>query len=157
VNDNKVVDPDWIIKSGEPIVIVNSNNVSLNFSLTSSVLLISPSNTLTTTIPAEVTTTSPVFSWTAYASTDNYVIEVTDMNGTTVWGGISGIPLTRKVMIAKTLTTATCNFDATGQALQNGKTYSWRVYASKNDAGQALGWKLISASEEQMGLFKIKL
>jgi len=63
----------------------------------------------------------------------------------------------RKVIIAKTLTTATYNFDATGQALQNGKTYRWRVYASKNDSGQALGWKLISASEEQMGLFKIKI
>jgi hypothetical protein len=156
-NDNKVVDPDWIIKSGEPIVIVNSNNVSLNFSLTGSVLLISPSNALTTTVPVEVTTASPVFSWTAYASTDNYVLEVIDMNGTTVWGGISGTPLTRKVIIAKTQTSATYNFDATGQALQNGKTYRWRVYASKNDSGQALGWKLISASEEQMGLFKIKI
>ena len=79
------------------------------------------------------------------------------MNGTTVWGGISGTPLTRKVMVAKTQTTATYNFDGTGQTLQNGRTYRWRIYASKNDSGLPLGWKLISASEEQMGLFSINI
>ncbi len=154
-NDNKVVDPDWIIKSGEPIVTINSNSVSLNFSLTGAVSLVSPTNAITTTVPVIVTTIAPVFTWNAYSSTDNYVIEVMDMNGTIVWGGISGTPLTRKVMVAKTLTTATYNFDGTGQALQNGRIYRWRIYASKDDT--SLGWKLISASEEQMGLFTIKL
>ncbi len=155
-NDNKVVDPDGIIKSGEPIVTINSNSVSLDFSLTGAVQLNSPSNALTTTIPVEVSTITPVFSWNAYSSSDYYVIEVMDMNGATVWGGISGTPLTRKVMVAKTQTTVTYNSDGTGQALQNGRTYRWRIYASKDDSGQPLGWKLISASEEQMGLFIIK-
>ncbi len=156
-NDNKVVDPDWIIKSGEPIVVINSNSVSLNFSLTGAVLLNSPTNALTTTVPVIVKTTAPVFTWNSYSSTDNYVIEVMDMNGATVWGGISGTPLTRKVMVAKTQTTATYNFDGSGKELQNGSTYRWRIYASKDDSGLPLGWKLISASEEQMGLFNINL
>ena len=156
-NDNKVVDPDWILKNGEAYVTINSNSVILNFSLTGAVQINSPSNALTTTIPFDVSTITPAFSWNPYSSSDYYVIEVMDMNGATVWGGISGIPLTRKVMVAKTQTTVTYNFDGTGQPLQNGRTYRWRIYASKDDSGQPLGWKLISASEEQMGLFNVKL
>lgn len=157
VNDNKVVDPEWIIKSGEPLVTVNSNSINLDFSLTDAVSINTPSNSLTSLFPVEITTLTPVFSWNSYSSTDNYVLEVTDMNGNVVWGGISGNPLLRKVMVDKTQTTATYNFDQSGQPLQNGKIYRWRVYASKNDSGLALGWKLISASEPQMGLFKIKV
>ncbi|UFS63085.1 hypothetical protein LOH54_02920 [Sulfurimonas sp. HSL-3221] len=42
-------------------------------------------------------------------------------------------------------------------ALQDGAIYRWKVYASKDDSNETIGWKLISASEEAQGVFKINL
>jgi hypothetical protein len=49
------------------------------------------------------------------------------------------------------------NSDGTAsQALESGNTYRWKIYASKDDTKEPTGWKLISSSEEQMGLFKVE-
>lgn len=157
-NDERVVDPDWIVKFGEPYVEAGSGTVTRNFSLTGSVKILEPTNQANTTIPLEITTTSPVFSWTAYPSTDDYVIEVSDASGNVIWGGFdysADIPV-KKVVIPSSQTSVAFNADGKAtQDLEPGKVYRWKIYASKNDRQAASGWRLISVSEDQLGLIKI--
>jgi len=50
-------------------------------------------------------------------------------------------------------------FNSDGNAsstLKSNNTYRWRIYSSKDDNSSSTGWKLISVSEEQRGLFIIK-
>lgn len=157
-NDGKVVDPDWILKNGEPAVTVGTTPVSLNFSITGAVSLTSPTNTASSTQPLVVSSITPIFTWSAYASTDNYVIEISDINGNVIWGGFSNNGTVRNFVIPKTTTSITYNTNGTAtQPLQNGQIYRWRIFASKNDSGDSRGWKIISVSEDQQGLIKIGL
>lgn len=162
-NDTIVVDPDYIVKFGEPSVTVTSGAANPNpvqITATSAVGLGSPTNALSSTVPLPVTGTTPTFNWAAYPSTSDYVIEVMDAaTGTVVWGGFSGMGtamLTKNIVIPSSQTSITYNSDnlASGP-LVAGKTYRWRVYASKADTS-ALGWHLISMSEDQMGLITIQ-
>lgn len=155
-NDEKVVDPDWIVKNGEPVITVSGSDISLDFSVTGSVTLLSPTNPLSSTQPVEVSAGSLEFSWVAYPSASDYVPEVMDANGTVIWGGFSDNWTVRNVVVAGSQTSAAFNFDgsATGE-LQPGKVYRWRVYASKDDNQSATGWRLISVSEDQTGLIRI--
>lgn len=156
-NDDRVVDPDWIVKFGEPYVEVGGAQVSRNFSLTNSVKLLEPTNPASSTVPVEVAGTTPTFSWTAYASASDYVIEVSDASGNVIWGGFDRsqtIPL-KKVSVPSSQTSAVFNFDNSAtKSLEPGKVYRWKVYASKNDNQSDSGWRLISVSEDQLGLIK---
>ncbi|MBI5217924.1 MAG: carboxypeptidase regulatory-like domain-containing protein [Bacteroidia bacterium] len=157
-NDSYVVDPDWILKFGEPTLTINNNTVSLNFSVTGAISLTSPTNDASSTQPVQITTTSPVFTWNSYPSTDDYIIEVSDVNGVVIWGGFTknGNVITKNISIPKTQTSITFNSDDLAtQALQTNRIYRWKIYASKDD-NSSLGWKLISSSEDQRGLFIIK-
>lgn len=157
-NDERVVDPDWIVKFGEPLVEVGSGQVSLNFSLTNSVKLIDPTNPANSTVPVTVSETTPTFSWTPYSSASDYVIEVSDASGNIIWGGFDNsqeIPV-KKVIIPSSQTSAVFNFDNSAtKNLEPGKLYRWKIYASKDDKQAASGWKLISVSEDQLGLIMI--
>lgn len=154
-NDTKVVDPDWIIRNGEPFVTVAGASVTRNFSVTGAVELASPTNISTTTEPVSASNT-PVFSWLAYSSTDDYVIEVINANGKVIWGGFSNNYTNKNISIPKSQTSIQFNSDGKAtEGLQAGKVYHWRVYASKNDIKELTGWKLISVSEDQRGLIKI--
>ncbi len=70
-NDGKVVDPDWIVKNGEPMVVVAGGTVSRPFSVTGAISLVSPTNLASSTQPIEVSSTRPMLSWLAYASADH--------------------------------------------------------------------------------------
>ena len=157
-NDGRVVDPDWIIKNGEPVVTVSGGNVARNFSLTGAVKLNAPTNLAETTEPKVITETTPEFSWAPYSSASDYVVEVSDVNGNVVWGGFregSAGP-EKVVMVPSSQTSVVYNFDKTASSpLLPGKVYRWRIYASKNDSKEATGWKLISVSEDQMGIIKV--
>lgn len=157
-NDERVVDPDWIVKFGEPFAEVAGGEVNRDFSLTNSVKLNAPTNPASSIAPVEINETTPAFSWTAYSSASDYVIEVSDANGNVIWGGIDfnqTLPV-KRVTIPSSQTTAVFNFDNTAtKNLEPGKVYRWKVYASKNDTKSETGWKLISVSEDQMGLFRI--
>ena len=157
-NDTYIVDPDWILKNGEPIVTITGNAVAQNFSVTGAVKLVSPTNELITTKPVEIIGLTPTFTWLQYSSTDDYVIEVSDINGNVIWGGFtkSGTVITKNSpLIPKTQLSIVFNSDGKATTtLKSKNTYRWRIYASKDDT--ALGWKLISVSEEQQGLFIIK-
>lgn len=156
-NDNYVVDPDWLIKNGDPVVDIQNNSISLNFSVTGAVKIVSPTNDSATIKPFEVTG-NPVFTWTAYSSVSDYIIEVSDINGNVVWGGFTSNngAITKNISIPKSAVTINYNSDGKAQALKTGTTYRWRIFASKDDAKEPNGWKLISVSEEQRGLFVIK-
>ena len=159
-NDNRVMDPDRIVKFGEPeVTISGGNTVDLQIDVTGAVILVSPTNDSTTIEPMEITTPSLAFEWEAFASTSDYVIEVSDINGTVVWGGFSkvGELLVKRIEIPSGQLIVDYNFDgtATVSVLEPGRIYRWRIFASKNDQQSDTGWTLISASEDQRGLIKI--
>lgn len=155
-NDGKVMDPDWIVKNGEPYVTVSGSTVQRDFSVTGAVTLTAPTNESDNPQPFEITETSPTLSWIAYPSSSDYVVEVIDSNGTVIWGGFNDDYTEKKVSVSKSQTSVTYNFDgsATG-GLEAGKIYRWRIYASKDSTQEPTGWKLISVSEDQMGIIKI--
>ena len=153
-NDTLVMDPDWILKNGEPTVAVAGASATRNFSVTGSVLLGSPTNSPSSTIPTKISGTTPTFTWAAYPSTSDYAVEVSDENGNVIWGGFtgSGAAITRNVTVPSSQTSIVYNSDNSAtQPLQAGHYYRWRIYACKNVTGTP-SWKLISTSEDQMGL-----
>jgi hypothetical protein len=153
-NDTIVMDPDWILKNGQPYLTVSNTAATRNFSVTNSVNLSSPTNVPSTTFPMKISTTTPTLSWSAYPSTNDYAVEVDDENGNVIWGGFSGSGATvsRNVTVPSSQTSIIFNSDNKAtQSLQPGHYYRWRVYACKNVTGVP-SWKLISVSEDQMGL-----
>lgn len=152
-NDAIVMDPDWILKNGQPTVTVSNSAATVDFSVTGSVLLNSPTNDPSSTAPFKISGTSATFTWTAYPSTSDYAVEVDDENGNVIWGGFSGSgsAITRNVTVPASQTSIQYNSDGKGQALQAGHYYRWKIYACKNTV-DVPSWKLISASEDQMGL-----
>jgi hypothetical protein len=158
-NDGYVVDPDWILRNGEPTATISGGNaVSQNFSVTGAVKLVSPTNDSTTTTPVVITNTVPTFTWSAYSSTNDYVIEVSDINGNVIWGGFTkGSTIVKNIIIPKSQLSIAFNSDGKAtSALKTNTIYRWRIYASKDDVTSSTGWKLISVSEDQRGLFMIK-
>ena len=154
-NDSIVVDPDWIIKNGEPYVTVYRAAATCDFSLTDAVELVSPTNPVGDTQPVEIDTTAPLFQWLPYPSAKDYVIEVIDAGGQVIWGGFSNNWTAKNI----TVTGVSIRWNSDGQAsdsLHAGRTYRWKVYASKDDSREPTGWKLISASEDQRGLIRVR-
>ncbi len=161
-NDYIIMDPDHIAKFGDYTVSLSGgtpNPSTVGITATGAVLLNSPTNAMTTTVPTSASST-PTFTWSAYPSTSDYVIEVMDAaTGNIVWGGFSNFgtsSVTKNITIASSTTSIAYNSDgkASIASLVSGKVYRWRIYASKNQVA-APGWGLIGASEDQMGLIKI--
>ncbi len=158
-NDTYVLDPDWVIKNGLPEITLAGSAETLDFSVTGSVELTSPTNAMDESIPVEINNATPDFTWVAYSSTSDYIIEVSDVNGNIIWGGFSGSgnSTTKNIIIPKDQLSIAFNSDGNANisALEVGKVYRWKIYASKDDTKEVVGWKLISASEERRGLIKI--
>ena len=155
-NDGIVIDPDWIVKNGEPFVTVSGGNATRNFSVTNAVSLVSPTNDASSTNPVTSSST-PTFTWTGYSSTSDYVIEVTDANGNVIWGGFNADWTIKNITIPSSETTIMFNSDGNAtEALMSGKIYRWSIYASKNNVQSATGWELISVSENQRGLIIVE-
>ena len=152
--DGYVVDPDSIVKHGEPVVnVVAANLVDQNIDVTGAVILNNPIVPADGT-PAVINSFTPTLSWAAYSSASDYVVEVRDVNGDVIWGGFSTDGLLTKLVNTPAGTTSIVY---AGIALENGKIYRWKVYASKDVSlsQDPIGWKLISASEEAQGVFKV--
>lgn len=155
--DGIVMDPDWIVKNGEPFVTVSGASATRSFSLTGAVSIVSPTNDSTSTKPVSVSSVTPVFTWESYSSTSDYVIEVLNSNGQVIWGGFSNNKTVKNITIPSSQTSITYNSDGKAtEALVSGKTYQWKVYASKSSAKLTPPWALISVSEDQLGLFIIQ-
>lgn len=168
-NDGYVMDPDWINKNGgypaALAVTVGSTSLVKDFSITDAVTPDSPTNTASSVVPVVVTTTTPTFNWSSYPQAKQYVVEVLDLAGNSLWGGYDFDDLTdnstfRHALIG-TSTSAQYDFDATAtQPLVDGGVYLWRVYAFRDGTGAdgpAVDYVAISSSEEQMGLFRVEL
>ncbi|GJM63470.1 carboxypeptidase-like regulatory domain-containing protein [Persicobacter diffluens] len=159
-NDSLVVDPDFIVKFGEPVVSVEAGNATvsqgesiknvLDFAVTGAILLEGPTNDPAEIIPMETSAAGLTFSWKAYSSTSDYVIELQDINGNIIWGGFD----TTGETPIKNISTKATSITYDGPALRAGRIYRWKVYASK-DQNNTGGWSLISMSEDQMGLIQI--
>ena len=72
-----------------------------------------------------------------------------------VWGGFTADFSARNMELGKAETNAEYNFDNNGAALKIGQVYSYKIYASKEDKKEKSGFKLISSSEDNYGLFKV--
>ena len=161
-NDTYVMDPDWIIKNGglPDAVAITVADIDLDkpFSVTGAVTLNNPTNAADLLIPSEVGSLTPSFNWTEYSSAQQYVIEVFNLQGNSIWGGWNtdtGIA-NHTVITSDTLSVA-YNFDGSASAsLVDGETYIWRITALKwkQTEGKYIA---ISASEDQMGLFTVIL
>jgi hypothetical protein len=154
-----VVDPDRIIKFGEPLVAVSGGITELDFDVTGAVKLIGPSNGMSNLQPIEVSSAAPMFEWTPYPSTSDYVIEVSNSDGEIIWGGFNtdNDQPAKRITISSDQTSIVYNSDNGAlESLEAGKIYRWRVYASKDDVQETSGWKLISVSEDQQGLILVQ-
>ena len=156
VNDGVVMDPDWIVKNGEPYVTVAGGSITRDFSVTGAVELNAPTNDATSTVPVP-TSSTPTFEWKKYSSTSDYVIEVSDANGNVIWGGFSNNWTVKNITIPSSQNSIMFDSDGNAtEALQIGKVYRWRIYASKDNTQSPTGWELISVSEDQRGLIIIE-
>ncbi|MCK5469144.1 MAG: carboxypeptidase regulatory-like domain-containing protein, partial [Cyclobacteriaceae bacterium] len=159
-NDERVMDPDRIAKFGEPTVDISGGiTIDLQFDVTGAVTINNPTNGSDTNIPFEITGTNPTFEWTPYSSSSDYIIEVMESNGNVIWGGFdnSGNLPQKNIVIPAGQTSIEFNADGNASipALEPGKVYRWRIFASKDDKTSDTDWTLISASEDQLGLIKV--
>jgi len=153
-NDGYVMDPDRISKFGLPQVSFTevSPDQTQDFEVTGAVTIIAPTNEASLVVPQEVYTSSPTFTWEKYPSAKEYVIEVFDSQGNTIWGGFDTNGVVQHPQIGQDETSVIFDFDGSATAiLQDGKTYRWKIYADDNADVDVQN--LISSSENQMGLF----
>lgn len=150
-NDGFVLDPDRIVKFGTPTILVAGSPVTVDFDVTDSVPLLRPADN--EEIPLPATDADLVFSWMAYPSTSDYVVEVVNESGEVIWGGFAADG-TKKV--TTTGTSIGFNEDETATApLEVGRYYQVRIYASKDDRQQPGGYTLISSTEALRGVFRV--
>lgn len=153
-NDGYVMDPDWIFKNPGALYVSFAGDSSKlrDFSVTDAITIISPTNPPGEITPALADSVIPTFSWNAYPSTKEYIIEVRDISGNLIWGGFKASGEIRHVQIPKELTSIEFNFDGSALSqLQSGNIYQWRLYSDDDDAPNVQ--TLLSSSEDLMGLF----
>jgi hypothetical protein len=154
-NDGYVMDPDRISKFGLPLVTYTTASIDQeqDFEVTGAVSIDAPTNGADLVVPEVVNTATPKFTWESYPSAKEYIIEVFNSKGETIWGGFDSSNIVRHTQIGQQDDSAEFNFDSSATAaLQDGETYRWKVYADDDDAVDVQN--LISSSEDQMGLFK---
>lgn len=155
-NDGYVMDPDWIYKNPGVLDVVftaSGGDVELNFSVTDSVTITSPTNEADLVVPMEVNTATPTFTWVKYPSAKEYIIEVFNSKGETIWGGFNDSGVVQHDHIGADATSAVFDFDDSAAVdLQDGKVYRWKIYA--DDSATQNVQTLLSSSEDQLGLFK---
>jgi hypothetical protein len=153
-NDGYVMDPDHIFKFGLPQITFteNSSSQKQDFSVTGAVTITGPTNDADLVVPEIINTDSPTFTWEKYPSAKEYIVQVFDSQGNTIWGGFNGSGVVQHSQIAANITSVVFNADGSATAsLQDGETYRWKIYADNDDALDVQ--TLISSSEDQMGLF----
>jgi hypothetical protein len=151
-----VMDPDAILKFGLPIVTVAAGaSVTQDFDVTGAVQILSPAPAADALAGPVVVSATPTFEWAPYSSADRYFLEVADELGRIAWGGFDGE--TPRVEVPKeTVRIAYGAVDGTNPlALVPGRVYRFRVWAAKADNQDPRGFRIISATEEQRGLFEV--
>ncbi|MDA3837361.1 MAG: carboxypeptidase-like regulatory domain-containing protein [Candidatus Delongbacteria bacterium] len=154
-NDGYVMDPDWIFKNPDGLDLsFPTNNTPLNFSLTGSINMISPTNPADSIYAFEADSLVPTFSWGPYPSTKEWIIEVRDLNGNVIWGGFDASGIVQHQQISKDTYSIEYNFDGSASAnLVPGNIYQWKIYADDDTALNVQ--TLISSSEDLRGIFTV--
>ena len=157
-NDGYVMDPDWVFKNGLPEVIFGEDSPGQvqDFSVTGTVTITGPTNEADSGIPEYVYSDTPTtFRWEPYASAKEYIVEVFDSQGNTIWGGFNnaGVVQHQQILAASGQENSIVfDFDGSAvEALQDGETYRWKIYADDDTALDVQ--TLISSSEDLVGLF----
>ncbi|MBU8869953.1 MAG: carboxypeptidase-like regulatory domain-containing protein [Gemmatimonadales bacterium] len=158
-NDGYVIDPDWVFKNpdGLNITFATSGTQELNFSVTGSITLVSPTNPADSTFAFMADSQMPTFRWIPYPSTKEYFIEVKDNNGNALWGGMNGDGTVNHDFIGADTESVVYNFDSQpgAPALRPGMIYQWRLWADKGTQEDSYVEQLISSSEDLLGIFQI--
>ena len=158
-NDGYVIDPDWLFKNpgGLDIAFATSETRELDFSVTGSITLVSPTNPADSTIAFMAESQVPVFRWEPYPSTKEYFIEVKDFSGNVLWGGLNGDGTVNHDFIGADADSVIYNFDSQPgtPALQPGEIYQWRLWADKGTQMDSFVEQLISSSEDLRGIFQV--
>lgn len=159
-NDGYVLDPDTSVTQGVPQVTINNNAVTKDFKVTGSIELTNPATSFDGSVP--VLDSVPLFTWlkdSSYASAEDYVVEVVDESGNTVWGGFDALNNFTPLVIVPQNNNPSISYDSDGTAtvspLEAGRYYQLRVYARVNDGSLPTGYTLLSASETLDGIFKV--
>jgi hypothetical protein len=96
----------------------------------------------------------------SYASAEDYVVEVVDESGTTVWGGFDALNNYAPYVTEPQGNTPSILYNEDGTAtvspLEAGRYYQLRVYARASDTSSPTGYTLLSASETLDGIFKVE-
>lgn len=159
-NDTYVMDPDALFKSGLPYVKLSASNpdTSINFNVTGALQIVSPTNHPDTILPRAVATFEPTFTWIktpSYASAKEYIVEVCDSYGESIWGGFDSLGVIRHPRISSGDTMKVIfNFDSSASApLHDKMVYQWKVFA--DNSAEPNVQTLLSVSEDLMGLFQV--
>jgi hypothetical protein len=153
-NDGYVMDPDWIFKNPGALNVTFSSDTTkmLDFSVTNTISIISPTNPDELIIPALADSIVPTFSWNPYPQAKEYIIEVRDINGNLIWGGFKPNGEIRHTQIPKEWNSVEFNFDGSALTqLQHREIYQWKIYADDDDTPNVQ--TLLSSSEDLKGLF----
>jgi len=158
-NDGYVLDPDTSVTQGVPEVTINNDAITKDFKVTGSIVLTNPA---TTSYGVPVLSNLPTFTWnkdSSYASAYDYVVEVVDESGNTVWGGFDALnnyaPFVTVLQGNTPSVTYDSDLSATVSPLEAGHYYQLRVYARVLDS-TTTGYTLLSASETLDGIFKVE-
>lgn len=155
-NDGYVLDPDWVFKNPGALDLTfpADNGSTLDFSLTGSVKIVSPTNPADSIYAFLADSTTPTFSWEAYSSAKEYIIEVRDVNGNIVWGGFTETGVVRHQQILKENLSIQYNYDGSATSdLVPGEIYQWKIYADDDTALNVQ--TLLSSSEDLRGIFQV--
>lgn len=158
-NDGYVMDPDALFKFGLPYVTLSAANpdTTVNFKVTGAVQIVSPTNHSDTILPRTITTYTPTFTWiktSSYASVKEFIVEVFDSQGKSIWGGFDTSGVIRHPQIPDETTQVVFNFDnSASESLIKNEIYRWKIYA--DDSADPNVQTLLSSSEDLMGLFQV--
>lgn len=157
-NDGYVMDPDTSVTQGIPEVTISNDAQTKDFKVTGSIVLTNPA---TSNYGVPVLSNLPTFTWvkdSSYASADDYVVEVIDESGNTVWGGFDALNNFAPLVTVAQTNNPSVIYNSTGTAtvspLEAGRYYQLRVYALVYDS-TSTGYTLLSASETLDGIFKV--
>ncbi|MCK5760047.1 MAG: hypothetical protein KAH33_02055 [Candidatus Delongbacteria bacterium] len=157
-NDGYVLDPDWVFKNpdGLNMSFISAIDTTLNFSVTGSVKMISPTNPADSIYAFMADSIVPTFSWEGYPSTKEYIIEVRDLSGNVIWGGFDPDGTVNHGYIDDADLSVEYDFDGSAsEALVPGNIYQWKIWADKGTAFDSQVEQLISTSEDLRGIFQV--
>jgi hypothetical protein len=158
-NDGYVIDPDWVFKNpnGLDISFATSDTIRLNFSVTDAITLVSPTNPPDSTFAFMADSTVPTFSWSAYPSAKEYIIEVRDLSGHLLWGGFDEDGTVNHGFIGAGVVNVEYNFDNQPNVppLESDEIYQWKIWADLGAQQDSYVEQLISSSEDLLGIFQV--